>query len=114
MSTKYNQDDVIMGYQIAVNYTGLFAGTIIRVRPSIKLFGNANYEIELMEELQRKGHVKIWVEEEFSIPFNKEKFDRALAHWNNFHEYINRSKDEIREIRAMFSTTESSDTGKTK
>ncbi len=113
MSTKYNPDDIIMGYQIAVNYTGLFAGKIIRVRPSIKLFGSANYEIELMEELQRKGHVKIWVDEEFSFPFNKEKFDIALAHWNKFHEHINSSKEEIREIRALFSVTQDSGAGKT-
>ncbi len=111
MSTKYNQGDIIMGYQIAVNYTGLFAGRILRVRPSIKLFGNASYEIELKEELQRKGHTVIWVDEEFSIPFNKEKFDIAIIHWNKFHEYINMSKDEIRELRSIFAGTEG--TGKT-
>ena len=103
MSTKFGKDDIIMGYQIAVNYTGLFAGKILRVRPAIKLFGNPSYEIELVEVFQRKGHTKIWVDEDFSIPFNKEKFEIAIIHWNQFHEYINRSKEEIRELRALFS-----------
>lgn len=103
MPDKFNKDDIIMGYQIAVNYTGLFAGKILRTRPAIKLFGNPSYEIELMEILQRKGHTKIWVDEDFSLPFNKEIFELALIHWNQFHEYINRSKEEIRELRALFS-----------
>ncbi len=103
MSAKFNQDDIIMGYQIAVNYTGLFAGRILRVRPAIKLFGSPSYEIELMEELQRKGHAKIWVDEDFSLKFDRQKFEIALVHWNKFHEYIDRSKGEIRELRALFS-----------
>ena len=103
MSAKFNKDDIIMGYQIAVNYTGLFAGKILRIRPAIKLFGNPSYEIELVEVFQRKGHTKIWVSEDFSLPFNKEKFEIAIIHWNQFHEYINRSKEEIRELRALFS-----------
>lgn len=113
-STKYDKDNIIMGYQIAVNYTGLFAGKILRVRPAIKLFGSPSYEIELMEELQRKGHTKIWVDENFSILFNKEIFETAFVHWNMFHEYIDRSKNEIRELRALFSKTEEpkTDTGK--
>ena len=105
-STKYSKDNIIMGYQIAVNYTGLFAGKILRVRPAIKLFGSPTYEIELMVELQRKGHTKIWVDENFSVPFNKEIFDKAFFHWNMFHEHIDRSKNEIRELRALFSKTE--------
>jgi hypothetical protein len=103
MSNKYSKGDIIMGYQIAVNYTGLFAGKILRIRPAISLFGNPSYEIELMEKLQKKSQNKIWVDEDFSIPFNEEKFEIALIHWNQFHEYINRSKDEIRELRALFS-----------
>jgi hypothetical protein len=103
MSNKFSKDDIIMGYQKAENYTGLFAGKILRVRPAIKLFGNPCYEIELMEVFQRKGYTKIWVSEEFSLPFNKEKFEIAIIHWNQFHEYINRSKEEIRELRALFS-----------
>jgi len=103
MSTKFSKGDIIMGYQIAVNYTGLFAGKILRVRPSIRLFGNPSYEIELMEVFQRKGHTKIWVDEDFSLPFNKDIFEIAIIHWNQFHEYINRSKEEIRELRALFS-----------
>jgi hypothetical protein len=103
MSNKFSKDDIIMGYQIAVNYTGLFAGKILRVRPAIRLFGNPSYEIELMEVFQRKGHTKIWVSEDFSLPFNKEKFEVAIIHWNQFHECINRSKEEIRELRAQFS-----------
>jgi hypothetical protein len=67
-----------MGYQIAVNYTGLFAGKILRVRPTIKLFGNPSYEIELMEVFQRKCHTKIWISEDLSLPFNKEKFEIAI------------------------------------
>ena len=105
MSNKFSKDDFIMGYQIAVNYTGLFAGKILRIRPAIRLFGNPSYEIELFEVFQRKGHTKIWVDEDFSLPFNKEKFDIASIHWNQFHEYINRSKEEIRELRALFSTS---------
>ncbi|MDD5616316.1 MAG: hypothetical protein PHH85_08960 [Candidatus Methanoperedens sp.] len=103
MSTKFSKDDIIMGYQIAVNYTGLFAGKILRVRPAIKLFGNPSYEIELMEVFQTKGHTKIWVDEDFSLPFDKEKFEIAIFHWNQFHEHINKSKEEIRELRALFS-----------
>ncbi len=108
MPSKYNKDDIIMGYQIAVNYTGLFAGRILRIRPAIKLFGSPSYEIELKEELQRKGHTIIWVDEDFSLPFDNEKFKIALVHWNKFHEYIDRSKEEIRELRALFSKTDDS------
>ncbi|VVB86626.1 Uncharacterised protein [uncultured archaeon] len=104
MPSKYKYNDIIMGYQVAVNYTGLFVGKIIRVRPAIKLFGSPSYEIELLEDFREKGYGKIWVDEEFSIPFEKEKFDIALGHWKKFHEYIGRSKDEIRELRALFPT----------
>jgi hypothetical protein len=103
MSNKYSEGDIIMGYQIAINYTGLFSGKILRIRPAIRLFGNPSYEIELMEELKRNVQTKIWVDEDFSLPFNKEKFEIALIHWNQFHEYINRSKEEIRELKALFS-----------
>jgi len=106
MATKYNKNDMIMGYQIGIKYTGLFAGKILRSIPAIRLFGTASYEIELTEELQKNGLTKIWVDEEFSSPFNKEMYEEALDHWKKFHEHIELSKREIKNLRTIFSKSE--------
>lgn len=114
MSTKYNKNDMIMGYQIGIKYTGLFAGKIFRLIPAIRLFGTASYEIELIEELQKNGLTKIWVDEEFSFPFNKETYEKALAHWKKFHEHIELSKQEIKNLRTIFSKSEEGNNLKTR
>lgn len=100
--SKYNKDDMIMGYQTWVTYTGLFAGKVLEVHPVIKLFGTSSYRIELTKELQRNGITRIWVKEESSFPFNRETYEKALSHWNNFYEYMDRANKEIKSLRGLF------------
>lgn len=99
---KFDVDDMIMGYQRSIKYSGFFAGKVVKVRPSLKLFSDTSYEIELTEELQKPDLVKIWVDQEFSLPFNREMYEEALYHWRKFDEYLERSKKEIELIKTLF------------
>lgn len=102
VTTKFKKNDMIMGYQKSIKYTGFFAGKVLRAIPSPRLlFGNTSYEIELMEELQDDGLSAIWVDEETAMPFNQETYEKALYHWKKFYEYINMSNEEISNLRNL-------------
>lgn len=91
-----------MGYQKSIQYTGFFAGKVLRAIPAIRLlFGNTSYEIELVEELQSNSLSTIWVDEEAALPFDEETYQKALYHWKKFYEYINMSNQEINNLRDL-------------